>query len=812
MTERGRRHTRRAPAGGSTSRAPDLRRFIEHSVDIFYRLATTDDQALEYVSPGAAAITGYTVDELYADPSLWQRLVHPDDRRLIPDFATLAEQGREAISAPTVLRWVRRDGAIRWTEHRSVPVYAEDGSLIAIEGMARDITDQVEEQARLRGADARLRDLLSSIDLGALVLDRSGKVEFINDFLLQLMGSGREEVLGRDWIDHAVPERERTALRESFHAAIDGAIGAGRREDGLVTRSGDERRLLWTSAVQRDSAGRVIGLAGIAHDVTDARRIEAERARLATAIEQSAESVLITDLDGRIVYVNHAFERLSGYAGAEVIGRNPRILNSGLQSASFYDAMWAALSNGLPWIADIVNRRKDGSLYSLNSALSPIHGPDGAITGYVDVARDVSHERELETRAEVLTRERALIGETLRSLPPGEDIGTTAELFCRQVASLADIAVAVLLGFESTESAVPLAYVGPDARELGLRPLSRDRSRYLHEHATSGPWVEEWSPGEAHPYAQSIERAGVRAFAYAPIRGGGGLLGVLAIGSSEPDAISQLTDQLAALVDFADLAGALLVHGVGDRRRFQELRSDIERLIAERAFFAVFQPIVDMRTGHVVGHEALTRFQDGGRPDLRFADADAVGLGLDLERAALEVAITAADGRLSPSRWLHLNVSPELVLMETVLAELLRGVHARIVLEVTEHVAVDDYQAFRVALAGLGRPVQLAVDDAGAGFASLRHILELEPVFVKLDLTLIRGIDADPAKQALVAGMHHFARTTRRRLIAEGVETEAEAAALRALDVRLGQGYLFGRPVRLSGDTPLEPAGRGSSR
>ncbi len=104
--------------------------------------------------------------------------------------------------------------------------------------------------------------------------------------------------------------------------------------------------------------------------------------------------------------------------------------------------------------------------------------------------------------------------------------------------------------------------------------------------------------------------------------------------------------------------------------------------------------------------------------------------------------------------------------------------------------------------------MRLAVDDAGAGFASLRHILELDPAFVKLDISLIRGIDRDPAKQALVAGMRHFTRTTKRRLIAEGVETEAEARTLAELDVRLVQGYLFGRPAPLS---PRSTERRGGS-
>jgi EAL domain-containing protein (putative c-di-GMP-specific phosphodiesterase class I) len=169
-------------------------------------------------------------------------------------------------------------------------------------------------------------------------------------------------------------------------------------------------------------------------------------------------------------------------------------------------------------------------------------------------------------------------------------------------------------------------------------------------------------------------------------------------------------------------------------------------------------------------------------------------MGPDLERATLDAALDAA-ASLSRSRFLHLNVSAEFVLARTDLRRLLARSRARIVLEVTEHAQVGDYSDFARAIEDLGRPVCLAVDDAGAGFASFRHILELRPAFVKLDISLVRGIDADPAKQALVAGMHHFARMTKRRLIAEGVETEAEAEALRSLDVRLGQGYLFGRPA-----------------
>jgi EAL domain-containing protein (putative c-di-GMP-specific phosphodiesterase class I) len=117
------------------------------------------------------------------------------------------------------------------------------------------------------------------------------------------------------------------------------------------------------------------------------------------------------------------------------------------------------------------------------------------------------------------------------------------------------------------------------------------------------------------------------------------------------------------------------------------------------------------------------------------------------------------------------------------------------VLEVTEHAPIADYPAFRAAMDALGPNVEFAVDDAGTGFASLRHILELRPAFVKLDRWLVAGLESDDARQAMIVGLCHFASVTGCRLIAEGIETEGELTVLRALTIELGQGYLLGRPL-----------------
>jgi EAL domain-containing protein (putative c-di-GMP-specific phosphodiesterase class I) len=213
-------------------------------------------------------------------------------------------------------------------------------------------------------------------------------------------------------------------------------------------------------------------------------------------------------------------------------------------------------------------------------------------------------------------------------------------------------------------------------------------------------------------------------------------------------------------------------------------------------FAAHFQPIVDLATGRVVGMEALTRFRDGCPPGQRFSQAAAEGCGVDLELATLREAFRQAH-RLPPAGFLAVNASPQ-VLASPVLAALVEEADREVVVELSERDPVDDYPALLAAIERLGLDVRLSIDDAGSGFASLRHILMLRPSFVKLDRTWVEHVDSDPVRLAFVAGIQHVAQSVGAALIAEGIETEAERDALRRLGVEYGQGWLLGYP---------EPAG-----
>lgn len=237
----------------------------------------------------------------------------------------------------------------------------------------------------------------------------------------------------------------------------------------------------------------------------------------------------------------------------------------------------------------------------------------------------------------------------------------------------------------------------------------------------------------------------------------------------------------------------------GDGDAFPVEHARIRRTIDQRALRCVFQPIVDLATGAVDGVEALARFsgQPHRGPDAWFAEAASVGLDVELETLAIDIALTALDD-LPESLYLTVNVSSRTLLSGCLLAEHRDVVWPRVVLELTEHVPVEDYPTLHTAITPLlARGARLAADDAGAGYAGFRHLLGLRPHIVKADLSLTRDIDTDPARRALTSALVQFTRDTDAHLIAEGVETAAELATLRRLDVPCAQGYHLARPQPL---------------
>jgi EAL domain-containing protein (putative c-di-GMP-specific phosphodiesterase class I) len=253
---------------------------------------------------------------------------------------------------------------------------------------------------------------------------------------------------------------------------------------------------------------------------------------------------------------------------------------------------------------------------------------------------------------------------------------------------------------------------------------------------------------------------------------------------------------LATMKVFAGLAAKQVNADLQERRTRHEVRDKILSVIAGVEFDIVFQPIFELVTLTIGGCEALCRFkpQPYRSPDKWFSDASDVGLGIDLELAVLEAAI-AAFPDLPSDVSMSVNASPEAVISGR-LSDVLASEYAgRTILEITEHARVSDYVALETQLAPLRqRGVRIAVDDAGAGYSGLQHIVQLAPDIIKMDMSLTRAVDTDPARRALASAMIFYARETGSCVVAEGIETEAELDTLKILGANRGQGYFLGKP------------------
>lgn len=522
-----------------------------------------------------------------------------------------------------------------------------------------------------------------------------------------------------------------------------------------------------------------------------------ERELLAAAMDQTTDAILLIRQDGSIAFANAALSAMAGRPAAEMVGTPASALANNETLMPLYLAAMDAGFSGRRWTGSITVNWTGDRPYDLDVVVWPLMG-EHKVGTLVVIMRDVTNEHVLAASLERQTSERAAVAEAFARLSQGGTPSEAAAIAVHELATLDGVHMALLVGFPSGPGVARLAAKGP--------ALTNDPwlfvdgcGTYLRRQMEIGRMLEDWGEHRlAHEQLSCTWGAtGLKAARLEPLERDGAVVGGIVLGSMAADGRSRLEELAPFVAEYGSLIAAVVGPEIAQHRQAGGIRSAIEGVIADHAFHSVFQPAVDIHRRTVVGYEALTRFTDGTRPDLRFAQAAAAGLGLELEAATMDSALRSA--RVLPKGcWLSLNASPELILEHDRLAGLLPVAAGRpTVLEVTEHAVVEDYEALREAVATLGQGVQIAVDDAGAGFASLRHVIELKPDFVKLDIGLIRGVDEDGARQALVAGMVHFASVTGCALVAEGIETQEELDALGRLGIPLGQGFLLGRPERL---------------
>jgi EAL domain-containing protein (putative c-di-GMP-specific phosphodiesterase class I) len=263
-----------------------------------------------------------------------------------------------------------------------------------------------------------------------------------------------------------------------------------------------------------------------------------------------------------------------------------------------------------------------------------------------------------------------------------------------------------------------------------------------------------------------------------------------------------LTDRdLQVLSLFAGIAGERLTAALSQHAARAERLARLELALRDGAFSVVFQPICDLATRKIAGFEALCRFagEPYRSPDIWFDEAAEEGLSVALECAVIARALAVLPD-LPSGTYLSINASPDTAASLQLAETLARYPLDRILLEVTEQAPIHDYDRLIFALDRLReRGLRLAVDDAGAGYAGLQHILKIRPDVIKLDMSLTRDIHLDTARAALAEALAAFAAKTEAQIVAEGIENEEELTILRRMGISQGQGWLLGRPGPMRG-------------
>src|ERR1017187_7503679 len=294
--------------------------------------------------------------------------------------------------------YTQPDGTVQYLQVMKGPVLAADGRVVGSQGIQFDISERKQAEDALLQSEEQFRAMFELASVGIAQADpRTGQWVRVNQKMCEITGYSADELLQMRVPEMTHPE-DRQSDREKFERVVRGEAPDCRMEKRYIRKDG---RLAWVNVnmtIIRDAAGQPTRTVAAIEDITERKLVQESHDRLAMAVEQATETVVITDTQGTILYANPAFEKTSGYTRAEALGQNPRVLKSGKHNAEFYHQMWAVLQRAETWNGHFINKRKDGTLYEEEATISPVRDAAGTIVNYVAVKRDVTREVQIESQ------------------------------------------------------------------------------------------------------------------------------------------------------------------------------------------------------------------------------------------------------------------------------------------------------------------------------------------------------------------------------------------------------------------------------
>lgn len=567
----------------------------------------------------------------------------------------------------------------------------------------------------------------------------------------------------------------------------------------------------------RDDAGKVMELVGSCTDISERQRIQIHLELAASVFSHAREGITITDATGRILDVNDAFSRITGYSREEVLGKNPRLLKSGAQDQSFYQLMWRSLTEHGFWEGDLHNRRKSGEIYAETLTISAVCRADGEVSHYVAVFMDVTRQKALEQELKHIAHYDALTALPNRVL--FADRLTQAMVRARRTELQLALVYIDLDGFKAVNDAH--GHAAGDRLLITLAQRMRDCLREGDTIARLGgdEFAAVLTDLSSHASTQTLIQR-ILAVIAQPVQVHDQVVQVSAsIGLTfYPQRDSIDADQLLRQADqamyHAKLTGKNRSH-VFDLEQSAHLRDRNERLecirnaLEQRQFELHYQPKVNMRTGEIVGAEALIRWrhpEHGLMPPATFLPViENHPLEIELGRWVIDSALEQMERWLNDGLSLpvsvnvaghHMQQADFVDVLQTQLAAHPCIPLHYLELEVLESSALEDIAHVSRVIEACGRiGVGVALDDFGTGYSSLAYLKRLPAGVIKIDRSFVCDMLHDPDDLAILEGVLGLARSFQRQAIAEGVETLAHGQLLLQLGCELAQGYGIARPM-----------------
>jgi len=744
----------------------------------------------------------------------WQSLVHPDDWRwLQPRFANeILVQAKPFALQYRIIR--PSDGVECWIHAIGDVDCDAQGRPSRLHGTFQDITEQRRAQDQISDAKNKLQATLDALPDLLFEVGQDTRIHQYHSHRRDLLAAPPELFLGKRF-DEVLPIAASAVCQQAIDEAGRNGFSSGLRY-ALQLPQGE----CWFDlsvapmAAARDADRHYIF---ISRDVTERVLAEKQLELAGLVFSHAREGIMVTDGEGLLVDVNDAFTRITGYSRSEVLGRNARLLASGLQSKEFYSAMWASLLQAGYWSGELWNRHKGGEIYAELLTISTVRDAEGRVSRFVGLFSDITAVKRYQTELETIAHHDVLTGLPNRLLLA--DRLQQAMAHSQRRGQRVMVAYLDLDGFKTINDAH-----GHDVGDQLLQALGRR----LGEHLREGDTLARLGGDEFVAIlvdldgSDSVLRLIGRLITAAaePFQVGELCLRLTAsVGvSSYPQAVELDADQLLRQADQAmyqaKVAGKNRYH-VFDTQRDSDIRGHFESL--ERVRLALghnelvlhYQPKVNMRLGVLTGVEALIRWQHPERglmPPMAFLPAiEDHQLSIDVGEWVIEAALQQHE------RWCALGLDipvsvnvGALQLQQPDFVQRLQGILQRhpqvqpskLQFEILETSAVQDMHQVTATIAAcklLG--IDFALDDFGTGYSSLTYLRQLPVALLKIDQSFVRGMLENTEDQAILRGVVGLAAAFGRDVIAEGVETEAHGTLLLQLGCEAAQGYGIARPM-----------------